>query len=313
MDMSWEDIRLFLAVAERGSLSAAARALRLGQPTMSRRIAELEEAVGQPLFRRGVRGVELTAHGLSLLQPAQRMAEWAVELERAASRDTSSPDGVVRITAPPGIAVSFLAPFAAWLRTQLPRVRLEVVSSVQYLDLSRREADLALRMRSPTQRDLVTVASLTHDNAVFVAQSYADRLPKKLGFADLDWIGWAPPLDRLSPNPELEAMIPGFAPVFASDDFLVQLAAAEAGLGAVVLGKWRHRFSGASRLVPLALDLGPHARSSLYLVSTKSALLVPRVREVADRLAAELRSKPTPAPSRPPRTRAASRVRGLTR
>lgn len=299
MDMSWEDVRLYLAVAETGSLSAAARKLRLGQPTMSRRIAELEAQLGYPLFRRGVRGVALSPEGLRLLEPARRMAEWAVELERAAARGDASPQGVVRITAPPGVAVDFLAPFAAWLRGELPAVRLEVVASIQYLDLARREADLALRMRAPTQRDLVTVATLEHENAAFASKSYVAGLPKRYGFADVQWIGWAPPLDRLSPNPELEALIPNFRPVFASDDFLVQLAAAEAGLGAMVLGRPTHRFTRARELVPLALPLGPHARSSLHLVSTKSALEIPRVREVAERLAAEL--QPPSRPRRRPR------------
>lgn len=303
--MSWEDVRLFLAVAETGSLSAAARKLRLGQPTMSRRIAELEASLGYALFRRGVRGVALSPEGLRLLEPARRMAEWAVELERAAAREDASPQGVVRITAPPGVAVDFLAPFAAWLREELPAVRLEVVASIQYLDLARREADLALRMRPPTQRDLVTVATLEHENAVFASRRYAARLPKNYGFADVQWIGWAPPLDRLSPNPELEALIPNFRPAFASDDFLVQLAAAEAGIGAVVLGRWVHRFTRARELVPLELPLGPHARSSLHLVSTKSALEIPRVREVAERLAVELRSPARPV--RPTRPRARPR------
>jgi DNA-binding transcriptional LysR family regulator len=85
-------------------------------------------------------------------------------------------------------------------------------------------------------------------------------------------------------------LIPGFRPAFASDDFIVQRRAAEAGAGAIFLGKVRHRFSEPSSLVPLGLDLGPHARSSLHLVCAKSALAVSRVRAVAELLAEELRS-----------------------
>jgi DNA-binding transcriptional LysR family regulator len=76
--------------------------------------------------------------------------------------------------------------------------------------------------------------------------------------------------------------------VFASDDFIVQRRAAEAGVGAIFLARMRHRFSRDSPLVPLGLELGPHAKSSLFVVCAKSALAVPRIRAVAELLAEEL-------------------------
>ncbi len=288
MDISWDDARLFLAVAEAKSLSGAAKALRVGQPTVSRRLAELEYELGFPLFQRSHGGAALTARGERLVEPARRMAEWAAELSRSAETGDHKPRGAVRLTAPPGVAFDFVAPFAAYLASRYPELRLEVLSSVQYLDLSRGEADLALRLRAPTQRDLLTVAKLEHDNSVFVARSYAKTLPKKVGFADVKWIAWAPPLDRLPPNPELAALIPGFKPAFAADDFLVQVRAAEAGVGAMILGKVKHRFSTPTPLVPLDLPLGPHARGAMHLVCTKSALAIPRVRAVAELLGEEL-------------------------
>jgi DNA-binding transcriptional LysR family regulator len=290
MDIPWNDVRLFLAVAELGSLSAAARRLNVGQPTVSRRLAELEEQLGYPLFDRSVEGTKLTARAERLLEPARRMAEWAAELQRAADRGEPGPRGVVRITAPPGVAYDLLAPFAASLQETLPEVTLQVLSRVEYLDLGRREADLALRLRAPTQRDLVVVERIEHPNDAFVARSSLARLPPRPGLADIGFIAWAPPFEGLSPNPELAAMIPGFRPAFASDDFIVQLAAAEAGAGAIFLGNLRHRFARTTSLVPLGLDLGPHASSSLHLVSTRSALELPRVRAVAELLSAELRA-----------------------
>jgi hypothetical protein len=134
----------------------------------------------------------------------------------------------------------------------------------------------------------VTVATLEHANAPFVARSIAAKLPKKLEAADLGWVGWAPPYDALPPNPQLEALIPNFQPTFSSDNFLVLLRAAEAGLGAIVLGDLRHRFKAPTPLVPLALDLGAFRRSSLHLVCARSALEIFRVRLVAELLAAEV-------------------------
>lgn len=289
-------MHVFLAVAEAGSLSAAARVLRMTQPTVSRRIAELEATVGEPLFVRSVDGATLTSFGERLVAPAQRMAEGAAELERAAERAETTPEGTVRLAAPPGIAFELAAPFAAWLRGKLPGVRLAVLAGVQYLDLSRREADLAIRLAKPASRDLVALAQVETEVAIFAAASYARTLPAGYGFADVDWVGWAPPLDHLSPNPELAALIPGWKPVFSSDDFLVQTRAAEAGVGAIFLGRARHRFSQATPLVELALDPGPLLRTA-YLVCARSALAIPRVRAVAELLAEELRR--TEAPRRP--------------
>lgn len=288
MDVDWDDVRLFLAIAEHGSLTEAARRLKVGQPTVSRRLGELEERLGYPLFQRSVEGASLTSQGERWLVPARHMAEWAGELLRAAERADAEPVGVVRISAPPGVAYDFVAPFARALRDRHPKLSLEVSSRVEYVDLVRREADSALRMREPNQRDLVCVATLTHKNDAFVAPSYKARLPRRPALADIDWIGWAPPFEGLTPNKELAAMIPGLRLAFAADDFIVQRRAAEAGVGAIFLGCTRHRFSDESALVPLGLDLGPHATSALHLVCAKSALGIPRVRAVAELLAEEL-------------------------
>ncbi len=300
MDIPWEDVQLFLAVAEAGSLSAAARRLRVAQPTVSRRLAELEARVGEALFSRSVEGAHVTSFGERLLEPARRMAEWAADLTHAAERADAAPRGVVRITAPPGVAFDFLAPFAVWLRTKLPEVRLEVVSTVAYLDLSRREADLALRTQRPRQRDLTVVASLEHEAAPFAAKKYKERLPERPRPADIDWIGWAPPLDHLAPNPQLAALIPGFRPAFASDDFLVQLRAAEAGAGAIFLGRVRHRFSSGSALEEVDVDFG-RVQSELHLVCARAALDIPRIRAVAELLRGELER--TVVLRKPPRKR----------
>ena len=288
MDVSWEDYRLFLAIAETGSLSSAAKQLRLGQPTVSRKLAALEGQLGSALFRRSVEGAALTSAGERLLEPARKMAEWAGEAGRVAERSGEAPSGLVRVTAPPFVCFDFLAPFAAWLRQRQPGIRLELLSSTNYLDLQRGEADLALRGRPPTQRELKLVATRTHHNAVFVAKSLAARLPRRPRIQDLPWIAWAPPFEDLPPNPQLRTLVPDLRPVLTSDNILVHLAAAEAGVGALVLPREAHRFSRLSRLVPLAVDLGPHATSDTHLVCARSALDIPRIRLVAELLTTEL-------------------------
>jgi len=288
MDISWEDVKLFLAVADHGSLTEASRHLRVGQPTVSRRLAELEESLGYPLFDRSVEGTTLTSQGERWLEPARRMAEWAGELRSTAELGDSAPGGIVRITAPPGVAFDFLAPFARLARDKYPQIQLQILARVEYMDLSRREADIAMRTRAPTQRDLSVVHTFTHMNDAFVSKSYAAKLPKKPSMRDIDFIAWAPPFESFAPNPQLQQMVPGFRPAFASDDYIVQLRAAEAGVGAIFMQKVRHRFNRESHLVPLGLELGPHAKSSFHVVCAKSALGVARIRAIAELVAAEL-------------------------
>lgn len=284
----WEDVQLFLAVAETGSVSAGARRLRVGQPTVSRRLAQLEQHVGFALFERRSDGVRLTVAGERLLAPARRMADYAMEVTRAAQAAESEPHGVVRVAAPPGVAFEFLAPFAAWLRDRHPRVRLEVLADIAYADLARGEADLALRQRPADRDELVTVASVRLQNAVCVSRALLTRLAPDATMADLPWLAWARPYEHLPPNPQLRAVIPNFVPAFTSDSYLVLLRAAEAGLGAMVLPRPLHGFGQEHGLVALDLPLGEFSSSETHVVAARSALGIGRVALVARLMAAEL-------------------------
>src|SRR4051812_50216838 len=108
MDITWDDVRIFLAVAEAGSVSGAARQLKFGQPTISRRLAEMEQAIGSRLFARGVGGATLTGAGERLLAPAKNMAGWAGEGARAARAQDAVPPGVGGLTPPPDNGFHFL-------------------------------------------------------------------------------------------------------------------------------------------------------------------------------------------------------------
>jgi DNA-binding transcriptional LysR family regulator len=288
MDMAWDDLRLFLAVADARSMSGAARALRLGQPTLSRRMAALEAALDQPLFSRRPSGVTLTSAGERLLPAAQRMAEWASEGQRSLAGAEGAPEGRVRVAAPPGVAFDFLAPVAARLRARAPRIFIDLLANIEYLSLARGEADVAVRWRAPTERELVAVAEVPVRAAAFASKRYARRLPRRYGIADVDWIAWAPPYDQLPPNPQLAAAIPGFRPVFTSNDYLVQLSAVEAGVGAMLMGRSFSRLSRIGMLAELNIDFGPRANTTLYVVVARRMVDVPRIRVVSDAIVAEL-------------------------
>ena len=290
MNLKWDDLRLFLAVHEQGSLSGAARLLKLGQPTLSRRIAELEEVVGVALFERQSQGASLTAAGRKLLPAAQSMAEWAHEATLNIKKRSRKPEGKVRIAAPPGIAYEVVAPLAAKIRKQHPQIQIEVLSGVAILNLARGEADLSLRTSKPTDRDLLCVDGISSAMRVYVSKSYAQQLPVHPKLADLNWICWAAPYDEQRTNQELSALIPNFKPAFTSDDFIVQIAACKAGVGAMILPQVLHHYAGLRelhQLHELKIELGEKAIGNLYMVCHKRRHHLPQVQLVMDFISQE--------------------------
>ena len=174
-DIDWNLIRSFVAVAEEGSLSAAARRLSSSQPTIGRHIAELESVTGFPLFRRGPRGFELTEEGMALLQRAQAMNENADAFSRLVAGRSEELGGTVRITASEMVATYVLPEMLARLSEAEPAIEIEIVASDRLGNLLRRDADIAIRMVRPEQLDLVARKIADIPIAMCAAISYLER------------------------------------------------------------------------------------------------------------------------------------------
>src|SRR5215813_11116315 len=151
----WELYRSFLAALRTGSLSGAARALKLTQPTIGRHIDTLEKTLGAALFTRSQHGLQPTEAAAELAPHAEAMAASAAALMRAASGASQQIAGTVRLSASEVIGVEVLPPMLASLREQYPRLALELVVSDEIRDLLRRDVDLAVRNVRPTQTGLV--------------------------------------------------------------------------------------------------------------------------------------------------------------
>lgn len=151
----WNRARAFLVTAEEGSLSAAARALGMTQPTLGRQVDALEAELDVILFERAGRGLVLTPSGLELLDYVRAMGEAANRVSLAASGQSQTIEGLITITASEIYAHSLLPPIIASLRKEHPGIIIEVVASNQTLDLRRREADIAIRSYQPTEPDLI--------------------------------------------------------------------------------------------------------------------------------------------------------------
>lgn len=152
---SWDHIRSFLAVLEEGSLSRAARMLSLTQPTLSRHIDQLEEALGGPLFTRSPRGLIPTDKARMIEPYARTIAASAAAMARAASGAVGEMTGAVRISASEVVGVELLPEMLAPLREAHPGLTFEIVPTNQSSDLLRRDADIALRMVRPQQGALL--------------------------------------------------------------------------------------------------------------------------------------------------------------
>jgi DNA-binding transcriptional LysR family regulator len=153
---SWDLYRSFLAVMREGSLSAAARALAMTQPSLGRHVRELETALGLALFTRSPQGLVPTESALRLLPHAEAMASSMAALRRAATVGDNDVRGVVRVTASEVIGTEVLPAMLAAFRRENPGVIIELAVTNRSEDLLRKDADLAIRMTRPTQQALVT-------------------------------------------------------------------------------------------------------------------------------------------------------------
>lgn len=173
--LDWSLIRAFLAVADGGSLSAAARRLGISQPTLGRQIKQIEAALDLRLFIRQPRGLHLTESGAALLPHARQMAAAMNRLALTAAGQMDALRGTVRLTASTVVAHHILPPIIARLRQIEPLIQIELVASDSSDNLLFREADIAVRMYRSTQLDVVT-RHLGHLRlGVFAARSYLER------------------------------------------------------------------------------------------------------------------------------------------
>ncbi|MCO4763107.1 MAG: LysR family transcriptional regulator [Myxococcales bacterium] len=171
-ELDWNLLRSFLAVAEQGSLSAAARTLSSSQPTLGRHISELEERVGVGLFARHPRGLRLTDEGARLFERAVTVREGVDAFARRASGMDPGIDGTVRISASEVVAISVLPHILAELRRAEPAIELELVADNRSASLLRRDADIAVRMFRPTQPDLIARHVADSPLALYASDTY---------------------------------------------------------------------------------------------------------------------------------------------
>lgn len=189
----WNQARAFLVTAEEGSLSAAARALGLTQPTLSRQVAALEETLGVTLFERVNKSLILTEAGVELAEHVRAMGEAASRVSLAASGQSQQIEGLVTISTTDVLAAYVLPDIFKDLRRKAPGIEIRVISTNSLSDLRRREADIAIRHVAPDHPELYARKLRDANGRIYAARSYLERFGRKLTIADapdLDFLGY---------------------------------------------------------------------------------------------------------------------------
>jgi DNA-binding transcriptional LysR family regulator len=288
-DLDWNLIRSFVAVAETGSLSAAARRLAASQPTLGRHVAELEQALGVVLFRRGRTGYELTEQGAVLFERAQHVGEAANAFARLATGATEQIAGTVRVAASEVVSAYVLPPILARLRQAEPAIEIEIVASNQVENLLRRDADIAVRMVAPAQQDLIARKIADLPLTACAATSYLERRGRPHGPEDLvghDLIGFDRGMDIINGFAALGVAIDRHAFAVRTDNQIVFWEAIRAGNG---IGFAQRQLAERDPLVETILPELALPPLPMWLAMHRDVRTSARVRRVADFLFAELK------------------------
>lgn len=288
INFDWNQARAFLVTAQEGSLSAAARALGMTQPTLGRQVSALEQALGVVLFDRVAGRLVLTPSGLELVEHVRAMGDAANQVSLTASGQSAQIDGTICISVSEVLAAYWLPPILAALRRTEPGIDIELIATNNTSDLGRREADIAIRSYRPTQPDLIArkikdVPVRLYATPVYLRQIGTPRVKADLQGAD--FIGFDRSDSLLTGLNTLGLNLTKRHFSVLSENQLVQWSLVKQGLG---VGLMTAQIGDAEPLVTRALaDLEP-LTFPLWLVAQRELRTSRRVRTVFDFLRSEL-------------------------
>lgn len=285
VNFDWNQVRAFLATVEEGSLSGGARALGLTQPTLGRQVTALEEHLGVTLFERAGRQLILTPTGRALAEHVRTMGEAATRLSLVASGQSTSVEGLVKVTASEGYAAYVLPEAVRRLRTRHPGIVVEIVATNSLSDLKRREADIAVRNAEPTDPDLIARRMPDQTGGLFATP---DLIAQHGPFDDVRDLAHAPLIGFGGNQQYLTALQKRQLPVTeanfvaGSDSHLVHWEMARQGIGIGIVG---HLIGDRDPLVVPVLRDKVSVKFPVWLVAPSELKTNPRVRIVFDVLA----------------------------
>lgn len=287
----WNRARAFLVTAEEGSLSAAARALGMAQPTLGRQVAALEEDLGVALFERTGRGLELTPSGYELIEHVRAMGEAATRVSLAASGQSQEIAGRVTISASEIYSAFLLPPVVAELRDTAPGLEIEIAATNAITDLRRREADIAIRNTEPADPALIGKRIADDTGWFYAAESYIARrgVPKDLDdLAGHEIIAMDAPEQMIGAFANFGITLTRDMLAIRSDNHLVHWEMARQGVAIGIAPEFLGRDTpGMRRLLP---GHGP-IRYPVWLVAHREVRSSRRIRMVWDVMERHMRAR----------------------
>jgi DNA-binding transcriptional LysR family regulator len=285
--MNWDDVRIFLAVARAGQILGAARRLELNHATVSRRLAALEEALGAKLFRRHTAGSELTAAGTRFLGIAERMEADMIAARSELAGEDEEVSGNVRIGAPDGFGVAYLAPRLGRLTAEHRQLSIQLVPVPRSFSLSRREADIAITVERPSEGRLVAAKLVDYSLGLYASRAYAERNGLPGNAAELARHSLVGYVGDLVASPSLDyaaEFSADWSARFAISSAMGQVEAVRSGAGIGILHTFIAR--GAPDLVQVKA-VAP-IRRAYWLVYHESVRPLRRVQAVAGFIAGQV-------------------------
>ena len=284
--MDWDDYRYFLAVAGSGSVSAAARRLGQSHSTVLRRLDKLESALGVRLFERFQTGYVLTASGEELQALLAPIGDGMQDIERKLGGQDAALQGTIRVTTTDTL-MDVLLPLLADFRAEYPGIQLQITVNNSFLNLSKRDADVAIRPSNTPPDNLVGRKAGILRTAPYASKAYLEQRPH----GDYDWIAPDDSLAHLRQARWLREHVPAERYAASVDSLLGMVTAVEAGLGAgMLLCLLADARPGLARLA----DPDPALDTDVWVLTHPDLRRVQRIRVftafVFDRLGAALGS-----------------------
>jgi DNA-binding transcriptional LysR family regulator len=278
--MNWDDVRIFLAVARSGQILGAARRLGLNHATVSRRVASLESSLNAKLFRRLTTGSELTPAGARFLELAERLETELIAARADIAGEGDTVSGTVRIGAPDGFGVAFLAPRLGALTTRHRELVVQLVPVPRSFSLSRREADIAITVERPGEGRLVASKLVDYTLGLYASRSYLGEMgmpQTRTELARHRLVGYVPDL-VINPSLDYAAeFVPDWTSGFEISSSLGQVEAVRAGAGIGIL----HAFIARGLPDLVRIEAAPPIRRAYWLVYHESVRPLRRIQAVA--------------------------------
>lgn len=283
--LSWDDLRTVLAIGRARSLSGAARALGVNHATIFRRLKALEDGIGVALFERHTEGYVPTPAGEEAITVAAEVDERVTALERRIVGHDLRPSGTVRVTTVEAILDGLMPDIVVSFRAKHPEIELELVVTPAVVNLSKRDADVALRVTSAPPETLVGRRIASVAVTAYAATRYLDRVGRGRDLAAYDWIGFDESLAHLKSAERLARLLGERTPCLRASSVPTIRNLVAAGIGAgYVPCFFADRVPGLERLA----DPTPDLSSDLWLLTHPDLRQVARVRAVMDHFGAEL-------------------------